>query len=845
MGPYIASPLSLFKSLDRVRTIFEPAHAKLGIAIFALFLCWPHSAVCSVATLSKVSCGNSSLTGAGTNLCSVYLSSAATASVNVALSSNNAAVTVPSVVTVPAGKSTAGFQAKVSSVTKGATAVLTAKAGTVSTTFSIQLNPVVTALTSFSCANASMTAAGTNPCTLALTSPAPASGLSVSLSSSHPAVTVPAAVMVQPNATQASFTATVSAFSSTQTATLTAAAYNASQTFTIQLNVSSTSSIFVDAAKGSDSAAGSQASPLKTIQAAVTKANARNIKGLASTIIVNPGVYREKVAISAISGQTTAPLTIQAASTGTAIIAGSNLLSNWTSESGNPSIFSSPWQYRFGTSAIPSGWPANIEPIVRRTEMIFVNSQPLTQVMATSQLQPGTFYVDETNSQLLAYPPAGIDIRTAVVEAAVRSTTLNISGRSNITVRGLVFRHANSCLNHSSANITSSSNVLVDQVQALWNNWGGLGIYSSNGITVQNSIASYNGGVGFVTSRDQNSLYNFNESDYNNWRGAQGAFYDWAMGGTKLFAMHGAKVQNQFSYNNQAQGLWFDTDNKDIVIDNATLVGSANAALQIERNEGPITLQNSHLCSSGTGVNLLTSEKVTIKNNAFYNNGGTGKYQAQIYLAGQAGGINIPDWQTGQVYNLVTTGMVMSANSFQDAAAGQLLFGTYLSGSDWSDFANSLNSSNNAWYDPSAPTAFKIVNGKLVNLTSWQNAVGTDYTSKWAPSSSSVVSACTAPSPTYSDFHVNVDSHSYTMSSGQAVATAHVYSYGTGSVGLRVTGLPKGVTASISQPNLASGAAKITISASSTASRQTVPITLWGANNGRVHSVTFQVAVAP
>ena len=106
-----------------------------------------------------------------------------------------------------------------------------------------------------------------------------------------------------------------------------------------------------------------------------------------------------------------------------------------------------------------------------------------------------------------------------------------------------------------------------------------------------------------------------------------------------------------------------------------------------------------------------------------------------------------PDWQTGQVYNLVTTGLVMSANSFQDASTGQLLFGTYLSGNDWTNFANSLNSSNNTWYDPSTPASFKIVNGKLVNLASWQNAVGTDYTSKWAPSSSSVVSACTAPRP--------------------------------------------------------------------------------------------------
>ena len=187
-------------------------------------------------------------------------------------------------------------------------------------------------------------------------------------------------------------------------------------------------------------------------------------------------------------------------------------------------------------------------------------------------------------------------------------------------------------------------------------------------VTVQNSVASYNGGVGFTSTKDQNTLFNFNESDYNNWRGAQAAYYDWAMGGTKFFQMRTTTVQNHFSYNNQAQGLWFDTDNKNILIDNATLSGNVQAALQIERNEGPITLQNSHLCFSGQGVNVLTSSDLTVKNNTFYNNSGTNKYQADIYLAGQAGGKIITDWQTGQSYDLFTTGMVLSGNTFQDSS---------------------------------------------------------------------------------------------------------------------------------------------------------------------------------
>ena len=116
------------------------------------------------------------------------------------------------------------------------------------------------------------------------------------------------------------------------------------------------------------------------------------------------------------------------------------------------------------------------------------------------------------------------------------------------------------------------------------------------------------------------------------------------MGGAKLFQMRTSSVQNHFSYNNQAQGLWFDTDNQNITIDGGTLVGNVMAGLQIERDEGPLTVQNSHFCSSGQGINVLTSPNLVIKNNTFYNNSGTNKYQAQIFIAGQAGGRIITDY---------------------------------------------------------------------------------------------------------------------------------------------------------------------------------------------------------
>jgi hypothetical protein len=606
-----------------------------------------------------------------------------------------------------------------------------------------------------------------------------------------------------------------------------------------------TTFIYVDGQKGLDSSAGTSAAPLKTIQAAVNVANTDNQKKIGTKIIVNPGVYRETVLINPASNQSTVPLTLQAATTGTAVIAGSDIVTNWSAESNKPGAYVASWAPTASSCAIPSGWPTTINPIGLRTEMIFVNGVPLTQVLDWSTMVPGTFYNNPTYSTLHIMPPAGTNMSTAVVEAANRAKTLSIVGRSNTVIRGMVFRHAANCINTSGATVTSGSNILFDQVQANWNNWGGLSISGSNNITVQNSVASHNGGVGFQSTQTQYALYNSNESDYNNWRGAQAAFYDWGMGGTKFFQMRNVTVQNHFSYNNQAQGLWFDTDNQNVLVDGATLVGSQQAALQIERNEGPITIQNSLLASSGNGLNILTSQQMTIKNNTFYNNGATNKYQSQIYLAGQSGGITIKDWQTGQSYFLQTTNTALTGNTMVAGAAGQYVFGTYLSGADWTAFANTLQASSNTWYDPTTSNSFKIVNGKFVNLAGWQSTVGTDYTSQWAAPATSLAAAAAVPQTDYADFTVSMDNGNYTMSAGSLVATARVASYGYGAVALSITGLPSGVTASISNGNLVSGAATVTFTAAKTAVNQTVPITLWAVSGNRVHTATFNVHVVP
>jgi hypothetical protein len=109
------------------------------------------------AALSALSCNSASVTGTGSDTCTVTLSSAAgTAGLNVGLTSSNAAVTVPTTVAVAANGTSAGFTATVSSVTAAQSVTLTASAGGISKTFALQLNVAATTVPTLTISAASL-----------------------------------------------------------------------------------------------------------------------------------------------------------------------------------------------------------------------------------------------------------------------------------------------------------------------------------------------------------------------------------------------------------------------------------------------------------------------------------------------------------------------------------------------------------------------------------------------------------------------------------------------------------------------------------------------------------------
>jgi hypothetical protein len=89
--------------------------------------------------LSSFTCSSASLTGAGTDSCTVTLAEATGSSMTVTLASSSSAVKIPASVTVASGASSAGFTVTASAVSSAQTATLTASDSSNSETYSLQL----------------------------------------------------------------------------------------------------------------------------------------------------------------------------------------------------------------------------------------------------------------------------------------------------------------------------------------------------------------------------------------------------------------------------------------------------------------------------------------------------------------------------------------------------------------------------------------------------------------------------------------------------------------------------------------------------------------------------------
>jgi hypothetical protein len=194
----------------------------------------------SQATPTALACSPTSLGSSASSACTVTLNQAAPIGGSpVAVFSSNALLSVPALVTVAAGATSATFAATTGSLSTSGSATVTATLNSVSksTTISLVVSTTPTALT---CSPTSLGPNASSACTLSLNQAAPTSGSFVTLSSSNALLTVPASFTFAAGSSSFTFTATTATFSTSQSSTITATLGGVSKTATISLVASTT-----------------------------------------------------------------------------------------------------------------------------------------------------------------------------------------------------------------------------------------------------------------------------------------------------------------------------------------------------------------------------------------------------------------------------------------------------------------------------------------------------------------------------------------------------------------------------------------------------------------------------
>ncbi len=230
-------------------------------------------------TVTDVSLSPTTLVGGNSSTATVTISSPAPASGFVlVVTSGNAAATVPSPVTIPAGATSTTFTVSTVAVASDRTASISAARNGISKSATLSL----TAPTLVSAAFSPSTIVGgtTGNGTVTISSPAPVGGLTVTLASDNSAVPVPPAISIPAGGTTKTFTSSTKAVGVDTTATVTVSVNGNSVSGTLNLTAPVVTAISMSPASvpGGTNSTGtimlSSAAPVGGFAIAVTSSNA-------------------------------------------------------------------------------------------------------------------------------------------------------------------------------------------------------------------------------------------------------------------------------------------------------------------------------------------------------------------------------------------------------------------------------------------------------------------------------------------------------------------------------------------------------------------------------------------
>lgn len=459
-----------------------------------------------------------------------------------------------------------------------------------------------------------------------------------------------------------------------------------------------------------------------------------SLKGFSTKIFIRNGTYRESVGNFSTSVNNAATAIFQGESAGGVIISGAEQLTGWT-QSGSSWYVSwkqnwgvQPWRYSITT-------PSNI---VRRKEVLFFGSTQLRQVLTGAELGPGKYWVDETSNKIWMQPSSGQSMGSQLIMSSDRAGLWKIANRSNLVFSNLSFKRDNTYVSadvggEAAFRVSGGSgapvrNILIENCRFAENNAHGciVGSWADN-VTIRNSQFDSNGHVGLQTFRNRNLLVEDCQMNGNNWRGNWGNYQTWSPCGFKAMYSRACTWRRNTAADNYGAGMWFDTDNANLRVENNFATRNAQQGIYIEYNQGPVLAYRNIATNNGnSGFFVDVSNYVKVVKNVAWGNNGFG-----LKVREQDTRSDSTNFETNATLVLSTRDLLMWRNSFvgNGGTQGDLSFppSSYNGGL----FFSTLDSSGSNFWAVNYSGPFRI-GAAYYNLNDYRYVSGQDTDSTFA-----------------------------------------------------------------------------------------------------------------
>jgi poly(beta-D-mannuronate) C5 epimerase len=407
----------------------------------------------------------------------------------------------------------------------------------------------------------------------------------------------------------------------------------------------------VVAPNGNDSAAGTEAAPLRTLGRALTVVPA------GGTVVMRAGDYREGI------NSVTKRVTIQPYPDERVWVKGSDVLTSWTAQG---SVWlANGWTTPFCQDCYAPGAIDPAYPLAGKPEQVFVDGTPLTQVGSLAAVGAGSFYVDPADKRLyVGTNPAG---RTVEVSNRWRALQFNTGAEGSI-LRDIGFTQFAPHFNEDQLGmvIVNASDVTLEG-NTFTRSAGTALMIAKQGVRVVDNVVTDNGYRGVNMNQADGGVVSGNRIDNNNTEHfAYGSCNPCTVAGlkaahTKTLAVTG----NSFS-GNLGSGFWCDLGCTDATISGNTVMSNANNGLFYEVSSRA-TISGNTVIRNGRGLKISGSDGVRVEGNTFLNN----TTQVGIYDDGRDPASDAYSAGLGLTWN--TTGTVLNDNRLDGVSGTTLL----------------------------------------------------------------------------------------------------------------------------------------------------------------------------